>query len=96
MRVPQNGWLMREHPIKMDDVRVPPCMETLIKIHVVFETYKCESRSSKGMPDLWLNWMVKNQNDSIQWSATFISATLGMVLQLYFLGDSKHAVIWKR
>ena len=28
MGVPQNGWLTMEHPIKMDDLRVHPFMET--------------------------------------------------------------------
>ena len=62
-------------------------------IHMLFfETYKFESRSSKAMPDLWLNEMVEIK--MIKCSATFICATLGMVLQLFFLGASKHAAIW--
>ena len=30
MGVPQNLWFIREHPIKIDDLRVPPFMETSI------------------------------------------------------------------
>ena len=31
MGVPQNGWFIRETPIKMDDLRGPLFMETLIE-----------------------------------------------------------------
>ena len=32
MVVPQNGWFIRGHPIKMDDLGVPLFMETTISI----------------------------------------------------------------
>ena len=34
MEVPQNGWLIRGNPIKMDDLGVPLFQETTICIYI--------------------------------------------------------------
>ena len=41
----QNGWFTRDNPIIMDDLRVPPCMEThKWRIHILEEMLTEEPR----------------------------------------------------
>ena len=45
MGVPLNGWFIREHPIKMDDLGIPPFVETPIYSFTyiyTYYTYICE------------------------------------------------------
>ena len=46
MVVPQNGWFIRGHPIKMDDLGVPLFMETTISIIIYIHTYIPHSAGS--------------------------------------------------
>ena len=43
MGVPTNGWVIREHPMKMDDLGVPLFQETTICVcvYIYIHTYEC-------------------------------------------------------
>ena len=48
--VPQNGWLIMENPIKMDDLVVPLFLETPIYIYYIclyIHTYVCVSLQTR-------------------------------------------------
>ena len=73
IEVPQNGWFMIEHPIKMDDLGVPPFSET--SIYIKQQQIHNQKRNARSLIlNSQVSWWSFSSRDGESWVGEFSSS----------------------